>query len=188
MTVVITWYYLGNFHNQLQVVDIDNTTVYSKSVNIKWFQLQNEKKRKIVQLSNFAQDLNLETLILVNIFCWNLWHMSDSLSMKIITNLQHIDKLSLPVFFSKRDKLLFRLRERDILGNNNFIKRRAFFCLFKDECFYCSSMFFPHSWLIIGFVTRATRLVLLVVQGLLTLPEQPRFLVWLVLFDLQFSV
>ena len=83
------------------------------------------KKRKLVQLSNFAQDLNLETLILVNIFCWNLWHMSDSLSIKIITNLQHIDKLSLPVFFSKRDKLLFRLRERDILGNNNFIKRRA---------------------------------------------------------------
>ena len=57
--------------------------------------------------------------------------MSDSLSIKINTNLQHIDKLSLPVFFSKRDTLLFRLREGDILGNNNFIKRRALL-LFLD--------------------------------------------------------
>ena len=140
--------------------------MYSKGVNITWFQLQNEKKRKLVQLSNFAQDLNLETLILVNIFCWNLWHMSDSLSIKIIANLHHIDKLSLPILFSKRDKFCSGW-EKGIYWEITILS--------KDERFYCSSMFLPQSWLIIDFVTRATRLVLLVAQGLLILPEQSRF-------------
>lgn len=153
--------------------------MYSKSVNIKWFQLQNEKKRKIVQLSNFAQNLNLETLILVNIFCWNLWHMSDSLSLKIITNLQHIDKLSLPVFFQNGINFCSGW------GKGIYWEITI---LSKDERFYCSSMFFPHAWLIIGFVTRATRLVLLVAQGLLTLPEQPRFLVFGVVWFLVFCL
>ena len=35
-----------------------------------------------------------------------------------------------------------------------------------------NSWSFPHSWLITGFVTRLTRRVSLVEQGLLTLPEQ----------------
>ena len=40
--------------------------------------------------------------------------------------------------------------------------------------FLSTSRSFPHSWLITGFVTRLTRRVPLVEQGLLTLPEQLR--------------
>jgi hypothetical protein len=54
-------------------------------------------------------------------------------------------------------------------------------------CSMCISPSFPHSWLIIGFVTRLTQRVPLVEQELLTRPEHlssSRFLVGFVLLDL----
>jgi len=51
-------------------------------------------------------------------------------------------------------------------------------CVTNDQgyvpLFLNTSLFFPHSWLITGFVTRLTRRVPLMEQELLTLPEHLR--------------
>jgi hypothetical protein len=67
-----------------------------------------KKKRKIVQLSNFAQDLNLETLILVNIFCWNLWQVGYE---NALNNIRWSPQ-------SRDDIQLTAYRENDVMGIN----------------------------------------------------------------------